>query len=70
MVDVDVLTARELQVLSLTCAGHSAQEIADRLRISRCTVENHKLSGLLVGGSGVPALRLIPDKRRSRTTFP
>ncbi|MFI7705677.1 LuxR family transcriptional regulator [Nonomuraea sp. NPDC049480] len=42
MVDVDVLTARELQVLSLTCAGHSAQEIADRLHIARCTVENHK----------------------------
>ncbi|MGP3914204.1 LuxR family transcriptional regulator [Nonomuraea sp. 10N515B] len=42
MVDMDGLTARELQVLSLTCAGHSAQEIADRLHIARCTVENHK----------------------------
>ncbi|HEX4816977.1 MAG TPA: LuxR C-terminal-related transcriptional regulator [Nonomuraea sp.] len=42
MDDAGVLTTRELEVLSLTCSGHNAQEIADRLRIARCTVENHK----------------------------
>ncbi|GAA4974632.1 hypothetical protein GCM10023334_100550 [Nonomuraea thailandensis] len=42
MEDADVLTARELEILSLTGSGHSAQEIADRLRLSRCAVENHR----------------------------
>ncbi|MEV0622557.1 LuxR C-terminal-related transcriptional regulator [Nonomuraea sp. NPDC050404] len=42
MEDPDVLTARELEILSLTGSGHSAQEIAHLLRISRCAVENHR----------------------------
>lgn len=42
MADADVLTARELEILSLTGSGHSAQEIADLLRLSRCAVENHR----------------------------
>ncbi|MEV0383268.1 LuxR C-terminal-related transcriptional regulator [Nonomuraea sp. NPDC050643] len=42
MDDAYVLTARELEILSLTGSGHSAQEIADVLRISRCAVENHR----------------------------
>ncbi len=36
------LTERELQVLALICAGHSANEAADILAISPHTVINHK----------------------------
>lgn len=36
------LTERELQVLALICAGHSANETADILAISPHTVINHK----------------------------
>lgn len=36
------LTERELQVLTLICAGHSANEAADILLISPHTVINHK----------------------------
>ena len=35
------LTARQLQVLQLTGEGATAAEIADRLHLSRRTVENH-----------------------------
>lgn len=37
------LTAREVDVLSLVGAGHTSQEISERLAISRKTVENHKV---------------------------
>lgn len=36
------LTAREVDVLNLLGAGHTSQEISERLAISRKTVENHK----------------------------
>ncbi|MFC4117441.1 helix-turn-helix domain-containing protein [Nonomuraea zeae] len=42
MADIDVLTAREMEILSLTGSGHSAHEIAGLLGISRCAVENHR----------------------------
>ncbi|SEH00318.1 DNA-binding response regulator, NarL/FixJ family, contains REC and HTH domains [Nonomuraea solani] len=42
MEDAYVLTVRELEILSLTGSGHSAQEIADLLSVSRCAVENHR----------------------------
>ncbi|GAA3529573.1 hypothetical protein GCM10022419_005630 [Nonomuraea rosea] len=38
----DILTGRELEILSLTGSGHSAQEIAALVGISRCAVENHR----------------------------
>lgn len=37
-----VLSSRETDVLNLVGAGHTTQEIAERLTISRKTVENHK----------------------------
>jgi DNA-binding NarL/FixJ family response regulator len=36
------LTSREVDVLSLVGAGHTSQEISERLAISRKTVESHK----------------------------
>jgi two-component system, NarL family, response regulator NreC len=38
----DLLTARELQVLSLLAAGHTNQEIARRLFVSLRTAETHR----------------------------
>ncbi|GAA2215127.1 hypothetical protein GCM10009850_105940 [Nonomuraea monospora] len=68
MEDADVLTARELEILSLTGSGHSAQEIADLLRLSRCAVENHRrriYRKLGVAGQGQAVFRglglLEPD---------
>ncbi|MEV4171914.1 LuxR C-terminal-related transcriptional regulator [Nonomuraea sp. NPDC049709] len=60
MDDTDVLTARELEILSLTGSGHSAQEIADLLSVSRCAVENHRrriYRKLGVVGQGQAVLR-------------
>jgi len=37
-----VLSKREMQVLLLICDGLQAKEIAERLRISKRTVEFHK----------------------------
>ena len=37
-----MLSSRELDVLNLVGAGHTTQEISQRLEISRKTVENHK----------------------------
>lgn len=39
---VEVLTARELEVLKLVAEGHSSREIADALVISLKTVERHR----------------------------
>ncbi len=39
--EVDMLTAREREVLELICHGHGDAEIASRLRLSRNTVRNH-----------------------------
>ena len=39
--DIDPLTERELEVLHLICAGHSNQEISDRLVVSLNTVKKH-----------------------------
>ena len=36
------LTARELEVLPLIAEGMQSHEIADRLCISKCTVDNHR----------------------------
>jgi DNA-binding CsgD family transcriptional regulator len=38
---MQALTTREYQVARLVAAGHSNQEIGDRLRISVQTVKNH-----------------------------
>ena len=38
----EVLTAREQEVMQLTAEGHTAAQIADRLSISRRTVEAHR----------------------------
>jgi DNA-binding NarL/FixJ family response regulator len=38
---VDALTGRELEVLRLVVRGHSTQEMADRLGVSRHTVRTH-----------------------------
>ncbi|MEE8583688.1 MAG: response regulator transcription factor [Acidobacteriota bacterium] len=38
------ISNRESQVLTLLCKGHVAQEIAERLEVSRYTVESHKKS--------------------------
>jgi len=37
----DVLTARELQIVSLVAEGHANKQIADRLQISEWTVSTH-----------------------------
>lgn len=40
------LSQREFQVLELICAGHSNQEIAERLALSAKTVENHRYKAM------------------------
>lgn len=39
----DLLTARELQVLSMIAAGHALGDIADRLHLSPKTISSHKI---------------------------
>lgn len=41
-VSVNILSERELEILLLICKGHSNQEIADRLFISKRTVDKHR----------------------------
>jgi len=38
----DLLTARELEVVKLIAEGHSSEEIADELVLSKKTVERHR----------------------------
>ncbi|MBP3497923.1 MAG: response regulator transcription factor, partial [Alistipes sp.] len=40
--DVDVLTEREVAVLTAICQGLSTPQIADKLTISRRTVDAHR----------------------------
>ena len=44
--DVDPLTPRELEVLKLVAEGHTSDEIADMLVISRKTVDRHRANML------------------------
>ena len=44
--DVDPLTPRELEVLKLVAEGHTSDEIADLLVISRKTVDRHRANML------------------------
>jgi DNA-binding NarL/FixJ family response regulator len=44
--DVDPLTPRELEVLKLVAEGHTSEEIADMLVISRKTVDRHRANML------------------------
>ncbi len=46
----DELSERELDVLTLVCSGASSQEIADKLFISRRTVEKHRASIMMKTG--------------------
>lgn len=39
---LETLTRREMEIISLCAAGHSARQIAEELNISTHTVENHK----------------------------
>jgi DNA-binding NarL/FixJ family response regulator len=43
---LDPLTPRELEVVTLVADGHTSEEIADRLAISRKTVERHRANVL------------------------
>jgi two-component system response regulator NreC len=42
--DEPPLTPREREVLKLIADGNTNQEVAERLRLSRKTVENHRTS--------------------------
>jgi len=42
--ETDRLSSREIEVLRLTALGHTADEIAEELHISRRTVETHRAS--------------------------
>jgi DNA-binding NarL/FixJ family response regulator len=44
--DVDPLTPRELEVLKLVAEGHTSDEIAEMLVISRKTVDRHRANML------------------------
>jgi DNA-binding NarL/FixJ family response regulator len=47
----DALSARELEILLAICAGLSNQEIADKLFISKRTVDKHRANIMLKTGS-------------------
>jgi len=47
----EALSARELEILLLICQGESNQQIADRLFISKRTVDNHRANILEKTGS-------------------
>lgn len=54
------LTPRQRQVMDLVLAGHPSKNIAERLKISRRTVENHRAAIMQrTGATSLPALARI-----------
>ena len=42
MTKKELLTEREIQVIKLICKGYENHEIADKLKLSKKTVESHR----------------------------
>lgn len=57
--NADELSDRERDVLTLVCSGASSQEIADKLFISRRTVEKHRASIMMKTGSANTASLVV-----------